>query len=134
MWYCENSNRLSKGVKMSNFNQVILMGNLTRDPKLSYTPNKTPVVDFGLAVNRKWKKQDGEQGEEVLFIECQVYGKRAEVISKHFEKGSPIFVQGRLKLEQWESEGKTHSRIRVIVENFEFIGKKANGGDYDERN
>ena len=109
---------------MSNFNQVILMGNLTRDPQLSYTPNQTPVVEFGLAVNRKWTKEDGSQGEEVLFIECQCFGKRAEVISKHFEKGSPIFVQGRLKLEQWEKDDTKHTRIRVIVGNFEFIGSK----------
>jgi len=119
-------------VTMSNFNQVILMGNLTREPQLSYTPNQTPVVEFGLAVNRKWIKQDGSQGEEVLFVECQVFGKRAEVIAKHFEKGSPIFVQGRLKLERWEKGGETHSRIRVIAENFEFIGRKENG--YEQRN
>jgi len=109
---------------MSNFNQVILMGNFTRDPQLSYTPNQTPVVEFGLGVNRKWKGEDGSQREEVLFIECQCFGKRAEVIVKHFTKGSPIFVQGRLKLERWDSEGKTHSRIRVMVESFEFIGSK----------
>ncbi|GAI25747.1 unnamed protein product [marine sediment metagenome] len=107
---------------MSNFNQVILMGNLTRDPKLSYTSTATAVVDFGLAVNRKWTKQDGSQGEEVLFIECQVFDKRAEVISKYFEKGNPIFVQGRLKLENWEKAGEKHSQIRLIVQNFEFIG------------
>jgi len=109
---------------MSNFNQVILMGNFTRDPQLSYTPNQTPVVEFGLAVNRKWKAEDGAEREDVLFIECQVFGKRAEVIAKHFKKGRPIFVQGRLKLERWESEGKTHSRIRVVVQSFEFIGGK----------
>ncbi|GAH45385.1 unnamed protein product, partial [marine sediment metagenome] len=79
---------------------------------------------FGLAVNRKWKGEDGSQKEDVLFIECQCFGKRAEIISKHFEKGSPIFVQGRLKQERWEKDGTTHSRIRVIVENFEFIGSK----------
>ena len=110
---------------MSNFNQVVLMGNLTRDPSLAYTPSKTAVSEFGLAVNRKWTKQDGSQGEEVLFIECQMYGKRAEVVSKHFKKGSPIFVQGRLKLEQWDKDGRTHSRVRVVVENFEFIGGKS---------
>jgi len=114
---------------MSNFNLVLLMGNLTRDPQLSYTPSKTAVSEFGLAVNRKFKKQDGTQGEEVLFIECQVYGKRAEVISKHFEKGSPIFVQGRLKFEQWDADGRAHSRIRVIVENFEFVGSKQGTSD-----
>lgn len=114
---------------MSNFNQVILMGNITREPSLSFTPNRTAVVEFGLAVNRKWKMQDGSQGEEVLFVECQVFGKRAEVVDKYFKKGSPIFVQGRLKLEQWDKDGKTHSRIRVIVENFEFIGSKQGGQD-----
>ena len=106
---------------MSNFNQVTLMGNLTRNPQLSYTPNKTAVVEFGLGVNRKWKKEDGSLGEEVLFVDCKDYGKRAEVINKHFEKGSPIFVQGRLKLDQWHKDGKTHSRIRVLVEKFEFL-------------
>lgn len=120
---------------MSNFNQWTGMGNFTRDPQLSYTPNQTPVVEFGLAVNRKWKAEDGSKKEEVLFIECQCFGKRAEVIAKHFEKGSPIFVQGRLKLERWDKDGTTHSRIRVIVESFEFIGsKQEGGGDYNERN
>lgn len=116
-------------VKMSNFNQWTGMGNFTRDPQLSYTPNQTPVVEFGLAVNRKWKAEDGSQREEVLFIECQCFGKRAEVISKHFEKGSPIFVQGRLKLERWDKDGATHSRIRVMVENFKFIGRKGDGDE-----
>ena len=78
---------------MSNYNIVILMGNLTRDPNLSYMPNQTPVIEFGLAVNRKWKGEDGSQKEDVLFIECQCFGKRAEVINKYFKKGSPIFVR-----------------------------------------
>jgi len=124
--------RVFEGVTMSNFNQVILMGNFTRDPQLSYTQNQTPVVECGVAVNRKWTKQDGSQGEEVAFVECQCYGKRAEVIVKHFTRGSPIFVQGRLKQERWEKDGTTHSRIRIMVESFEFIGKKEN--DYEQRN
>jgi len=114
---------------MSNFNNVILMGNFTRDPQLSYTPNQTPVVEFGVAVNRKWTKQDGSTGEEVCFLECQCYGKRAEVIVKHFTKGNPIFIQGRLKQERWEKDGEQHSRIRIMVENFEFIGRKENGNE-----
>ena len=119
---------------MANFNQWIGMGNLTRDPQLSYTPNQTPVVEFGLAVNHKWKGEDDSQKEEVLFIECQAYGKRAEVINKYFKKGKPIFVQGRLKQERWEKDGTTHSRIRVMVDKIEFIDRKENGKDYDERN
>jgi len=87
-------------------------------------PNQTPVIEFGLAVNRKWKGEDGSQKEDVLFIECQCFGKRAEVINKYFKKGSPIFVQGRLKLERWEKDDVTHSRIRVIVEKIEFIDSK----------
>lgn len=109
---------------MLNFNQVTLMGNLTRAPELRYTTNQTPAVEFGLAVNHKYKKSDGSQGEEVLFIECQMYGRRAEVVSKHFSKGSPIFVQGRLKLEKWEKDDQQYSRIRAIIDSFEFVGKK----------
>ena len=109
---------------MSNFNQVILMGNLTRDPILSYTPSKCAVAEFGLACNRKFKKADDSMGEETLFIECQCFGKRAEVISKHFSKGNPIFVVGRLKLETWDKDGVAQSKIRAVVESFEFIGKK----------
>jgi single-strand DNA-binding protein len=109
---------------MSNYNQVILMGNLTREPELRYTKGKTAVVEFGLAVNRKFKKQDGQEGDEKLFIECLCYGKRAEVISKHFAKGDPIFVTGRLMFEQWEHEDRKYSRIRSNIERFEFVGSR----------
>ncbi len=110
---------------MGNFNQFILMGNFTRDPELTYTPSQTAVVDFGLAVNRRWIKQDGSPGEETLFIDCKVFGKRAEVINKHFGKGDSIHVIGHLKFEQWDGkDGAKHSKIRAIVESFEFVGKK----------
>jgi len=109
---------------MANFNQVILIGNLTRQPALSYLPNQTPVTEFGLAVNRRWRREDGSQADEVCYVECQAFGKRAEVISKHLGKGSPIFVRGRLKFEQWQKDDQTHSRLRVVVEDFEFIGPK----------
>ena len=99
------------------------MGNLTRDPQLSYLPSKVAVVDFGLAVNRKWRKEDGSEGEEVCFLECQMFGKRAEVVNEYLKKGSPIFVQGHLKFETWEKDGRKHSRTRVIVDRFEFLGK-----------
>lgn len=108
---------------MSNYNRVILMGNLTRDPELSYLPSQVAVVSFGLAINRKWKKEDGSEGEEVCYLECQMFGKRAEVINKHFSKGKLIFIEGRLKFEQWSKEGTKHSRVKVIVEKFEFVGK-----------
>ena len=109
---------------MSNFNQVILMGNLTRSPELSYLLNKTAVVDFGLAVNRSFKKADGAKHEETCFVDCKMFGSRAEVVNKYFSKGSSILVVGYLKFEQWEKDGARHSKLRVIVERFEFIGKK----------
>jgi single-strand DNA-binding protein len=109
---------------MPNFNLVVLMGNLTREPNLAYTTNQTPVVEFGIAVNRKFRKADESQGQEVCFVECQCYGKRAEVIAKYFKKGSAIYVQGRLKFESWDKDGVTHSKLRVVVESFEFLDKK----------
>jgi single-strand DNA-binding protein len=109
---------------MANLNRVLLMGNMTRDPQLSYLPSQTAVVEFGLAINRKFKKQDGTQGEEICFVDCQMFGKRAETIQKYFKKGEPIFVEGRLKFDSWQAQdGTKKSRLRVFVENFEFVGR-----------
>jgi single-strand DNA-binding protein len=109
---------------MANLNRVLLMGNLTRDPQLSYLPSQTAVVEFGLAINRKFKKQDGSQGEEICFVDCQMFGKRAETIQKYFKKGEPIFVEGRLKFDSWQAQdGTKKSKLRVFVENFEFLGR-----------
>jgi single-strand DNA-binding protein len=108
---------------MASLNKVLLMGNMTRDPQLSYLPSQTAVAEFGLAMTRKFKKQDGSQGEETCFVDCQMFGKRAEVINKYFKKGEPIFIEGRLKLDTWQGQdGSKRSRLRVFVENFEFIG------------
>ncbi|MHC4927883.1 MAG: single-stranded DNA-binding protein, partial [Planctomycetota bacterium] len=105
------------------------MGNMTRDPQLSYLPSQTPVVEFGLAISRKYKKQDGTQAEDVCFVDCQLFGKRAEVINKYFKKGEPIFVEGRLKFDSWTAQdGSKRSKHRVFVENFEFIGRGGGGG------
>ena len=78
---------------MANFNKVMLIGNLTRDPQLSYTPNQTAVVDFGLAVNRRWTGQDGQSRDETCFVDCRMFGKRAEVVNKYCKKGNPLFVE-----------------------------------------
>lgn len=111
---------------MSSFNKVILMGNLTRDPQLSYLPSQTAVVELGLAVSRRFKKQDGTQGEEVCFVDCQMFGKRAEVVNKYFSKGNPIFIEGRLKFDSWQGQdGSKRSKLRVFIENFEFVGGKS---------
>jgi len=108
---------------MANFNKVLLIGNLTRDPQLSYTPNQTAVVDFGLAVNRRWKGQDGENKEETCFVDCRAFGRTAENINKYLTKGRPLFVEGRLTFDSWTAQdGTKRSKHRVTVENFQFLG------------
>ena len=114
---------------MANFNKVMLMGNLTRDPQLSYTPSQTAVVDFGLATNRRWTGQDGSQQEETCFVDCRMFGKRAEVINKYCKKGNSLFVEGRLYFSSWEAQdGTKRSKLRVTVENFEFLGGGGGSG------
>jgi len=101
---------------MAGYNRIIMLGNLTRDPQLSYLPSKTPVVEFGLAVNRKFKRSDGTDGEEVCFIDCQAFGRQAETISKYCQKGRPLLVEGRLKLDTWEGQdGSKRSKHRIFV-------------------
>jgi single-strand DNA-binding protein len=118
---------------MASLNKVMLMGNLTRDPQLSYLPSQTPVVEFGMAMSRKYKKQDGSMAEDTCFVDCRLFGKRAEVVNKYFKKGEPIFVEGRLQFDQWQAQdGTKKSKLRVFVENFEFIGKGGAPGDGGE--
>src|SRR5579862_6223458 len=109
---------------MASFNKVMLMGNITRDPELKYLPSQTAVCDIGLAVNRTWTAQDGTKKEEVTFVDCACFGKVAELIAKYKKKGDPLFVEGRLKLDQWEGQdGTKKSRMRVVVENFQFLNR-----------
>jgi len=136
---------------MASYNKVILMGNLTRDPQMKYLPSQTAVVEFGLACNRKYKTQSGEQKEEVTFVDCTAFGRTGEVINQYFTKGKPIFIEGRLKYDQWEDKqggGKRH-KLTVVIESFEFIGGRdgagggggggnfegdaGGGGEYDQR-
>jgi single-strand DNA-binding protein len=113
---------------MANYNRVILIGNLTRDPQMSYLPSQTAVVDFGLAVNRRWKGKDGQQSEETCFVDCRCFGKSAETLNQYVKKGAPILVEGRLHFDQWDGkDGTKHSKHRVVVENFQFIGGKPQG-------
>jgi single-strand DNA-binding protein len=109
---------------MANVNKVILIGNVTRDPELSYLPSQTAVVNFGLAMNRKWKTTTGEAKEEVCFVDCQAFAKGAETLNKYVHKGDPLYIDGRLKFEQWEKEGQKHSRLRIIIESFQFLSTK----------
>jgi single-strand DNA-binding protein len=107
---------------MANFNKVILMGNLTRDPQLSYLPSQTAVVDFGIAVNRRWTAQDGQQREEVCFVDCRAFGRPAETINKYCKKGKPLMLEGRLTFDSWTGQdGVKKSKLRVTVENFQFL-------------
>ena len=99
------------------------MGNLTRDPQLSYLPSQTAVVDFGLAVNRRWTGRDGEKKDETCFVDCRAFGRLAENINKYLTKGRPLFVEGRLTFNSWTAQdGTKRSKHRVTVENFQFLG------------
>lgn len=113
---------------MANFNKVILAGNLTRDPQLSYTANNTAVAEFGLAVNRKWKAGDGQQREDTMFVDCKVFGKSAEIFSQYMAKGRPVLIEGRLDFYQWQTpEGQKRSKHSIFVENFQFLGQGGGG-------
>jgi len=113
---------------MANYNKVILVGNLTRDPQLSYLPSQMAVVEFGLAVNRRWKSQDNQQREDTCFIDCRAYGKQAETINQHLAKGRPVLVEGRLQYDTWEGkDGVKRSKHRVVVERFQFLGSAPTG-------
>jgi len=119
---------------MANFNKVLLMGNLTRDPELSYLPSQTPVVDFGMATNRRWRSREGEDKKEVCFVDCRAYGRLAENLNKYMQKGSPLFVEGRLKFDSWTAQdGSKRSKHRVVVENFQFLPRGGGAPDGTER-
>ena len=114
---------------MANLNKVMLMGNLTRDPELRYTPSGTAVASFGLAVNRKWRSKDGQDREETLFVDVTAFARQAEVMSEYLSKGRPVFIEGRLKLDKWQDKetGANRSKHTVVVDNFQFIGSKSDG-------
>ena len=106
-----------------NYQKLIIIGHLTKDPQLSYTPNQTAVVEFGIATNRNWTNEAGQKQEEVLFVDCVMFGKRASAIREYCSKGDPLLIEGRLKLDTWQAQdGTNRSKHRVIVENFTFMG------------
>jgi single-strand DNA-binding protein len=108
---------------MASYNKVILVGNLTRDPQMSYLPSQMAVVEFGLATNRRWRGPDGQQREETCFVDCRAYGKQAETINQYLAKGKPVLVEGRLQFDTWEGkDGTKRSKHRVVVERFQFLG------------
>lgn len=112
---------------MASYNRVILIGNVTRDIQLRYTPGGTAVTDIGMAVNEK-RKQGEEWVDEVCFVDVTMFGRTAEVASEYLSKGSPVFIEGRLKLDTWEKDGQKHSKIKVVCDKLQLIGAKGEGG------
>ena len=116
---------------MASFNKVILLGNLTRDPETRVTASGVTICKLGLATSRVYVTKDGERREDTTFVDIDAFGKQAEVITKYMRKGRPLMVEGRLKLDQWESpEGQKRSKLGVVLENFQFVG----GRDDDDSN
>lgn len=114
---------------MANLNKVMLIGNLTRDPETRYTSGGTTVCEIGLAINRIWNdSQTGERREQTCFVDCSAFGRQAETLSRYMRKGRPLFVEGRLDFQTWESkEGQKRSKLKVIIENFQFLGGRDEG-------
>jgi single-strand DNA-binding protein len=116
---------------MASFNKVILMGNLTRDPELRYTPKGTAIAKIGLAVNRNWTSESGEKKEEVTFVDVDVFGRTAENVGQYMRKGRPILIEGRLRLDQWDDKqtGQKKSKLSVVAETVQFLGSPTGGGE-----
>ena len=128
---------------MPSLNKVLLMGNLTRDPELRVTPKGTSICQFSLAINRQFKMESGESREEVIYVDVEAWGKQGETIAKYVTKGRPLYVEGRLRLDQWEDKNtkEKRSRMKVVLEQFQFLGEGRGGGgggggsssgDYDQ--
>jgi single-strand DNA-binding protein len=113
---------------MASYNRVILVGNLTRDIELKYTPGGTAVTDIGMAVNDRRKSASGEWVDETTFVDVTLWGRTAEVASEYLSKGSPILVEGRLKLDTWETDGQKRSKLRVVCDRMQMLGGGGGGG------
>jgi single-strand DNA-binding protein len=113
---------------MADLNKVMLIGNLTRDPEVKYTPKGTPVGDLGLAINTSYKTADGQVKEEVCYVTVEVWGRQAENCKEYLAKGRSVFIEGRLQFEQWESNGEKKSRMKVRAERVQFLGGPGRSG------
>jgi single-strand DNA-binding protein len=123
---------------MANLNKVMLIGNLTRDPEVRYTPKGTAVADIGMAINRSYSLDDGERREETTFVDITFWGRQAEVLGQYMKKGRPLYVEGRLQLDSWDDKntGQKRSKLKVVGENFQFLGGRdggegGGGGSYE---
>jgi single-strand DNA-binding protein len=115
---------------MASLNKVLLIGNLTRDPELRVTPKGTAICQFGLAVNRQYKDESGATRDETAFIDIEAWGKQGELVSKYLQKGSPAFIEGRLRFDSWEDKqsGQKRSKLKVVLENVQFLSRGGGGG------
>jgi single-strand DNA-binding protein len=120
---------------MASYNKVLLMGNLTRDPEVRYTPKGTALANLGLAVNRVYTTEGGEQKEEVTFIDIEVWGRQAETAGQYLAKGRPVFVEGRLKLDSWEDKesGQKRNKLKVVAERVQFLGAPRGGAEFKDQ-
>lgn len=109
---------------MAQLNKVLLIGNLTRDPEVRYTPKGSAVCDMGMATNRQWKTDAGEEKSEVCYVSVTVWGKQAEAAGKYLKKGSSCFIEGRLKFESWEKNGEKRSALKVDAERVQFLATR----------
>lgn len=109
---------------MANLNKVFIIGNVTRDPEMRYTPKGTAVTEIDVAVNRTWTGEDGQKNEEVTFISVTFWARLAEIAQQYLKKGSPLFVEGRLQLDSWEKDGKKYSKLKVVGENLQLLGSR----------
>lgn len=117
---------------MAELNRVFLIGNLTRDPEVRYIPSGKAVADLRLAVNRRWKSSSGEAREDTCFIDATVWERQAETAAKYLKKGSPVFVEGSLQMDEWETEGEKRSRIKVNANRVQFLDRPARAGEYGD--
>ena len=117
---------------MANFNRVIVAGNLTRDVELKYTQGGTAVTEIGLAINERRKTKDDEYVDETTFVDVTLWGRTAEVASEYLSKGSPVLIEGRLKLDSWETDGQKRSKLRVVGERMQMLGARPSKRDQDE--
>lgn len=115
---------------MASFNKVILLGNLTRDPEVRYTPKGSAVCDLGLAVNRQYTLDSGEKREEVTYVDVVLWSRLAEIAGEYLKKGRPVFIEGRLQLDSWDDKqtGQKRTKLRVIGETMQLLGSRPSGG------
>ncbi len=119
---------------MASFNKVILLGNLTRDPEVRYTPKGSAVCDLGVAVNRQYTLDSGEKREEVTFVDVVLWARLAEIAGEYLKKGRPVFIEGRLQLDTWDDKqtGQKRSKLRVIGETMQLLGRPPGAGGASE--